>query len=546
MFPIILHSISVTVTCSFCFILFLHESLLRYSINDVQDQKTVVWIGTPGIGKSSVTNYMLLHYLPHMGDADWPREILLRVSDMLVVFRMETAWNGSRRVNVEVRECADLNELNKHCKTFMRFKYNSVSERPLLLLDLKEKESDPDAIFVNLFSSQSSRDANNAFKTYDKGGGLSWILAQPWSRTQVLDSTRLWYRLNEGGLPFLSGGALSEAAAVYMMDGRFEYCGGRLRFLIKHPEAYAKYCDGIKSFSLTPFEDIRKTSVFNLPSDVKFFLSFFLRDGVTNPAYCVNIIVDGKEVSNFEYRPLSPRLGRLLVQHIKNEDMYRSLNEYVPYHVLAECIVNDYYLRDANSRTPDKFKVYSDPGERYLSEACLVPHAVPVYSERIIYRSDGDVVGSAIDNLRDKVLYIPESPRAKLFDSFGVDKKNKLLHLFQTTTSDLLSHSFKVSVLEKALSGFGVLNSGLHDDYNVMLYCFIGMGIASKGCHFIMHSNAVCEDETRVTLEGWKSQQKKMKKSAKMFNPNRLSTIIVKTKFKFWIDSDEHVNLSSP
>ncbi len=525
----------------------MHESLLGNSINDVEDQKKVVWVGTPGIGKSSAMNYMLLHYLPHMGEEGWPREILLRVSDMLVVFRMETAWNGSRRVNAEIRECTDLDELSKQCKTFMRFKYNSVSERPLLLLDLKEKESDPDAIFVNVFSSQSSRDANNAFKTYDKDGGLSWILAQPWSRTQVLDITRLWYRLNEGGLSFLSGGALTEAAAVNMMDGRFEYCGGRLRYLLKPANKYTAYCKDLMSFSVKPFEDIEKTSVFNLPSGLKFFLSFFLHDGVTNPTYCAEFIVDGKDVSNFEYRPLSPRLGRLLVQHIKNEDMYRSLNEYVPYHVLAECIVNDYYLRDANSRTPDKFKVYSDPGKRYLSEACLVRHAVPVYSERIIYRSDGDVVGTAIDNLREKVLYIPESPRAKLFDSFGVDKENKLLHLFQTTTSDLLSHSFKVSVLEKALSGFGVLNSGLHDDYNVMLYCFIGMGIASIGCHFIMHSDAVCGDETRVTLEGWKSQQQKMKKkSAIMFNPNRLSTIIVKTKFKFWIDSDEHVNLSSP
>ena len=125
----------------------------------------MVWIGTPGIGKSSATNYMLLHYLPHMGEEGWPREILLRVSDMLAVFRMETAWNGSRRVNVEVKECTDLDELNKHCKAFRRFKYNSVSER-LLLLDLDEKESDPTAKFVNVFSSQSSRDADDAFKTY--------------------------------------------------------------------------------------------------------------------------------------------------------------------------------------------------------------------------------------------------------------------------------------------------------------------------------------------------------------------------------------------
>ena len=248
--------------------------------------------------------------------------------------------------------------------------------------------------------------------------------------------------------------------------------------------------------------------------------------------------MDGKDVSNYEYGPLSPRLGRLLVQRIENEDMYRRLNEYVPCHVLAECVVNDYYLRDANSRTADKFNVYRDPGEQYLSEKYLARHAVPVYSERIIYRSDGDVVGTAIDNLRDKVLYIPESPRAKLFDSFGVDKENKLLHLFQTSTSDLATHAFNVSVLEKALRGFGVLNSGPHNDYNVMLYCFVGMDIASRGCHFILHSDAVCEDQTRVettvTLEGWKSAQKKMNKNSNtvMFNPNRLSVFIVKAELK--------------
>ena len=183
----------------------------------------MVWIGTPGIGKSSATNYMLLHYLPHMGEEGWPREILLRVSDMLVVFRMETAWNGSRRVNVEVKKCSTLFDLYDHCEAFRRFKYNSVSERPLLLLDLQEEESDPKAESVNVFSSQSSRDADDAFKTYVKNGGFNWILAQPWSRTQVLDSTRLWYRLNGGGLSFLSDGALSEEAAVTMMDERFEY-----------------------------------------------------------------------------------------------------------------------------------------------------------------------------------------------------------------------------------------------------------------------------------------------------------------------------------
>ena len=153
----------------------------------------MVWIGTPGIDKSSATNYMLLHYLPHMGEAGWPREILLRVSNKLVVFRMETSPNGSRRVNVVVKVCANLSQLNDHCETFMSFTYNSISERPLLLLDLQEDESDPKVEFVKVFSSQSTREADLTFKTLNKPGDLYWILVQPWSRTQILDSTRLLY-----------------------------------------------------------------------------------------------------------------------------------------------------------------------------------------------------------------------------------------------------------------------------------------------------------------------------------------------------------------
>ena len=81
----------------------------------------------------------------------------------------------------------------------------------------------------------------------------------------MLDSTRLWYRLNGGRLSFLSGDALSEEAAVNMMDERFEYCGGRLRHLLEPAIKYTAYCNGIKWFSLTFFEDMRYMSVFNLP-----------------------------------------------------------------------------------------------------------------------------------------------------------------------------------------------------------------------------------------------------------------------------------------
>jgi len=185
---------------------------------------TVIWLGLPGIAKSTDINFVLMQLIKHMGESGWPTRVAYRIDDKIIEF----AWLDLD-VKVSVSDCPSLSGLNDYASQFRNL---ALSDKPVVLLELLEDEVNPSFNLPTLVS-QSSRDAETLLKEFYKCGA-EILLMEPWDCDQVTGMVHAIVEMSQGyNSSFLSeecGSDLSKA--VSFIGERFENNGGVVRHLL--------------------------------------------------------------------------------------------------------------------------------------------------------------------------------------------------------------------------------------------------------------------------------------------------------------------------
>ena len=132
--------------------------------------RKVISTGLSGIGKSTEINGLLMVFLRHLGEVDWPKEVWYRVDKfMFKFFLVDGVPTVAQLQDVTL---ASVEKFSSQFRATTR-----VEDRPVLLLELKEKEIDPSS-YIPTYIPLSNRNVYSATKEIQKAG-CQYLLVDP-------------------------------------------------------------------------------------------------------------------------------------------------------------------------------------------------------------------------------------------------------------------------------------------------------------------------------------------------------------------------------
>lgn len=266
-----------------------------------QQRGKIIWIGTPGIGKTAAMDFFLMEALQqlHAGTSPFQR---------IVVRAGVWAWVVSKSgVSVRVAEYS--------AETLKEF--NALLERlpdgndTCAIFDLQEDEADPHVPYPML-SSTSSRDAENTFKTVCKTAAR-FAVVSPWTCEELVAAAvfRTWVTKPAHGQSIASSTELERKLTdeAKVTQERFLQVGGLPRFVLGTKMSFDKRVDdqrpylSAKSSAFTKPPHVDEFSVSSVPPFAKFLV-----------APCTNCDHDPFACSEATLVPLSSEAIRVIAE----------------------------------------------------------------------------------------------------------------------------------------------------------------------------------------------------------------------------------------
>ncbi len=155
------------------------------SVAILRKGESVAWIGHSDIGKSTEFNFLLMEFLTHLGKEGWPKFVTHRIRRYL--YEYSIGVDGS--INCyNSRDAIDLENVEKYC---WEMSQKPLPERPLLFLDLEERENDPRLFGIQIFSALTSEYVEAQLKTLIIGGDCSFFVVRPHTAAELRMMGRL-------------------------------------------------------------------------------------------------------------------------------------------------------------------------------------------------------------------------------------------------------------------------------------------------------------------------------------------------------------------
>jgi hypothetical protein len=296
----------------------------------------VAWVGSSGTGKSNGFNFVLMEFLEHMGEPEYPETVLLRIPFVLYRFSLK-----GEKVCVECIPAETLDQLNQYC-----FRHYDSSSRAVLLLEMTDNESNPRMDDPPVLVSVPSQNAKDKIRTYRKCN-VAWMLVAPLSQQEAEEATLLMYYLSRASLPFINEARLKTLAIITEDDiletirRRYPWMGGKLAGLFSSEETFELHKLLVQTRVRTAHDEITKVLEMEVPKQIQAYISVFHKEGVIKPdcgGGYADSVSPGFEIPsdenpdgrNFCYDFLTPELGRLLLSEPLDEQNHRFLSSIMP------------------------------------------------------------------------------------------------------------------------------------------------------------------------------------------------------------------------
>ncbi len=201
----------------------------------------VAWIGHQGIGKSTEANFLMMEFLSHLGEEGWPNTILHRVAGIVYEYKRIAKDKQIEYREIELETLSALRMLCKRRRTSKPF--------PLVIVELEEKESDPDTSGLPAFIALSARDIENTLKTFGKNNTGRFLTVRPHTHKEMRTMCRLFYQFDQSKLlnRFNLPTTASEDDALKVLDDRIEIVGCLPRVVFKDTIEFNSYVKDINA-----------------------------------------------------------------------------------------------------------------------------------------------------------------------------------------------------------------------------------------------------------------------------------------------------------
>eukprot|EP01031_Cornospumella_fuschlensis_P027615 gene27615-33349_t len=294
----------------------------------VNEGKSASWIGLPGIGKSMASISVLMRCIETLhpqgsgtltsGGLRRLQEVYYRVGSSVYVFQL--SWFSGRVVVRTLME-SEWESMQEGFKVIE----SNVERKRVLIVEMDEDENDPQEFG---FYTSSARGAfESTFKTFYKGR-QSFFLMDPPSPAEVRMMFAAFRRFDEQKV---ASWGLTSAT----LDARMRDIGPIPRWIFGSSDDFDAY---LRTRNLDQrgiaFQDLTKVSISNVGDHLKFFMSPYIRRGVTLPSIKKRYSVVAKEYLDalppeereyqlrrgedvYEFRALSDRCKLILASRVK-------------------------------------------------------------------------------------------------------------------------------------------------------------------------------------------------------------------------------------
>jgi hypothetical protein len=391
----------------------------------------VGWIGSPGIGKSSGMNLILVDMLRNIGNEGWRDQVVYRVGKQI----LQWSWN-------EEKKSVDATKIVYDQASDAFGALETISERlstsnGVLLLEMQESETDP-TLFGAVLIPVSARDAINTLKTMHKSGGLTWILDDPYSRAELIAAALFHYSCGETMF------GASEQEVATLVSARFEEVGGFPRHILctgEHYTAYVVEQNGVALGDL--FDNLTATTVWNLPTAAKFFFGPFICEKVTIPSLSENV---------FEFRFFSHTRAVAAYKQCEGKvDRIVQLHNFglkwqVEEAMMESALLGEQKLQDTCKLA--QWEWFQDPGKGRKIKNKLESAPLGVECATSNVKFAGRYFKYEVNSLKEKVLYSSTGWQTVLCECIMVSHTHKRVFAFQSSSMKPNQHVFKIQQIK--------------------------------------------------------------------------------------------------
>lgn len=242
------------------------------------DGDSAVWIGHPGIGKTTEVNSIIVQLLKNLGNEGWPRRLAHRVGGRIVIYtRNETAC----RVDCSTANGQTLADVEQFCRL------NEADRDVVLVLELGETEADPMVAPVPTLIALSSRDVSSQLKTMKKGGQTRQFLRGPHRDRELLLAARIIYLTDRARAIKMAGFSpdTDEETFVRLIGERMDEAGPLARTVLSGIN-FEEFLERRRSSDVQDRVvdgEFRNLHYDSLPGDSKYFIAAYPVNSTMQP-----------------------------------------------------------------------------------------------------------------------------------------------------------------------------------------------------------------------------------------------------------------------
>jgi hypothetical protein len=376
-------------------------------------------------------------------------------------------------------------------------------DKCVVLVELKEKEVDPDISFP-YFVTTSSRDAESIIlKTLTKDGGI-FFLSDPHTFPEV-------YFVRE-----ISSIVEPDSDAVPTLPKlreRVAEIGCILRYLFANNERYLGYLTLVNGATNSFFKVLDDMTEYNIPTKCKFFLAPVARKGIPNTKlYMQNwlqkqdgsFLEEGGDLRGFIFKFHSENLAQRIGSIIKNSDALNMIELYgLTYQLMERKVLDGAFLSNHPSFQANLsaewlmenwniFEDHSDKNNKTFNEK-LRNATIRANTH---FKFPRMVLKKPAHELNQEYVYQSMVVNGKVYDLMVVNHELKRVYLFQLTAKTPKAHPISMCAFKEVLEGLGMLDESSESSrykivYTMVVPKFLNLSSSSGKIDFVANKAVV-------------------------------------------------------
>ena len=437
----------------------------RMSLDLLRKNKSVIWIGLRGIGKSCDLNYIFMELLSHLGEESWLSQVAYRTGKALYTF---TAFG----VKYSQLDYSDLD----HYTTFHK------NDHSVLILELQESEMDP-SMSMPYILAVAADDLQTKLKTVHKTRNNVDMLISPPDVEEVCLMTEAIMDICPNNDIFEG---MTQEEAVSIIRSRALKIGTVPKFLFCNVELFKSRLNEMIRVAKYEFSPEFNTLSFDhIPRDLPYLVAPYFRPRVTDPIYphdyeiaaldyfnslCIpSDPLDSYEfhffmnvLSSYEYRYLSEYVKMIHFSFLKYPDKIKFIKSFRLDYQLAEAVIKFGGIRiDPHPFESIFDRISSEHWEWHenidynetLSRNSLLPNdKIPVLPrcsaeiniDEMYYEGD-------VRELKEDRVYCGSFHSLALYGYLTVDHGNKRIYLYHVKTDDLNKYPVTMTTINAVM-----------------------------------------------------------------------------------------------